>query len=288
MRKTFLNVAFITVLLFSAIVVTQFVRSATANPYGTLTYKGSPIISMQSPLDNETYSSNGILLGFTITKPGYGVMWITNWTTPEEVFKNKLSHVYIIVNGKLYRIVNAESDLSSPFSYRENLTNLEEGAHNLTIIAYCEGVEIEAHGSWARYVPYYVSSDLIAFTVDATSPSISILYPENDSYESTENLLDVTLNFTVNEPVSKLAYSLDGQANVTVAGNTTLTGLSIGAHSVTVYAWDLAGNLGASETVHFTIAEPKPFPTALVATASGVAAVSIGIGLLVYFRKRKH
>jgi hypothetical protein len=34
--------------------------------------------------------------------------------------------------------------------------------------------------------------------------------------------------------------------------------------------------------------EQEPFPTALVAAASGVAVAIIGVGLLVYFKKRKH
>jgi hypothetical protein len=190
----------------------------------------------------------------------------------------------------LYETIEANSDLSSPFSYYGNLTNLKDGTHNLTIIAYCDGLEVEPHGAWARYLPYNVSSYLTTFNIDATSPFVSILYPENDSYESNENRLDVTLNFTVNEPVSQLTYSLDGQTNVTVAGNTTLAGLAYGAHNVTVYAWDTAGNTGVSETVTFTIAEktePDSFPTAIVATASGTSLAIIGTGLLVYFRKRK-
>jgi hypothetical protein len=109
---------------------------------------------------------------------------------------------------------------------------------------------------------------------------------ENQTYTSA----DVPLSFAVNETTSQTAYSLDGQENVTaVAGNTTLTGLPNGVHNVTVYAHDLAGNIGASETVTFTVAEePEPFPTAPVAAAS-VATVAVAlVGLLVYFRKRKH
>jgi hypothetical protein len=49
-----------------------------------------------------------------------------------------------------------------------------------------------------------------------------------------------------------MGYSLDGQENVTIAGNTNLTGLSHGAHFVTVYANDTADNMGSSDTVHFT------------------------------------
>jgi hypothetical protein len=39
--------------------------------------------------------------------------------------------------------------------------------------------------------------------------------------------------------------------NVTIAGNTTLTGLSSSVHNLTVYAWDEAGNIGSSETITF-------------------------------------
>jgi hypothetical protein len=93
------------------------------------------------------------------------------------------------------------------------------------------------------------------------------------------------LSFSVSEPVSQITYSLDGQENVTVAGNSTLVGLSVGVHNVTVYAWDTAGNVGASETITFTV---TPFPAVPVAAAS-VASVAVVIaGLLAYFKKRKH
>ena len=63
-----------------------------------------------------------------------------------------------------------------------------------------------------------------------------------------------------------------------------------GFHSITVYANDTFGDMGASETITFTIAipEPTPFPTAPVAAVSGASAVVVvGAGLLVYFKKRK-
>ena len=82
-----------------------------------------------------------------------------------------------------------------------------------------------------------------------------------------------------------MGYSLDGQETATVTGNTTLTGLSWGLHNVTVYAKDLFENTGNSDTIWFSIAEP--FPTTLVAVASGASIAIIGIGLLIYFKKRK-
>jgi hypothetical protein len=62
-------------------------------------------------------------------------------------------------------------------------------------------------------------------------------------------------------------------------------------HNVTAYAWDVAGNVGTSETITFTIAEPELFPAtpATVASVASVASVATaGAGLLVYFKKRKH
>jgi hypothetical protein len=97
----------------------------------------------------------------------------------------------------------------------------------------------------------------------------------------------VPLDFTVNETASQITYSLDGQENVTAAGNMTLTQLSNGAHNVTVYAADEAGNMGASETATFTVAVPEPFPTVPVAAASVAAVAVVGVVLLVYFKKRK-
>jgi len=89
----------------------------------------------------------------------------------------------------------------------------------------------------------------------------------------------------VNKPAVWMGYSLDGQDNVTITGNTTLSGLTSGLHSVTVYAKDSFENTGASETITFSVEEP--FPTMLVAVAA--VAVAVGsVGVLVYFRKRNH
>jgi len=115
----------------------------------------------------------------------------------------------------------------------------------------------------------------------STPPEINIASPENQTY----NESSVSLVFTVNKPVNWTGYSLDGQDNVTITGNTTIAGLSNGLHNVTVYAEDSRGNMGASETVSFSV--KLPFPTTLVATAFAASAAVIGIGLLVYFKKRK-
>jgi len=117
--------------------------------------------------------------------------------------------------------------------------------------------------------------------IDTVSPRISVSSPESKSY----NVSSVALTFSTNEPPSKISYSIDGQDNVTITGNTTLIGLSNGEHNVTVFATDEAGNTGASEIVYFSV--EVPFPTTLVAT-SVITVTAISIALLIYFKKRKH
>jgi hypothetical protein len=79
-----------------------------------------------------------------------------------------------------------------------------------------------------------------------------------------------------------VGYSLDGQAEVTITGNTTLSGLAIGAHNLTVSAVDLAGLRGVSTTIQFTVV--ARFPTELVIAGVAVAA-AVSIGLLLYFKR---
>ena len=138
-----------------------------------------------------------------------------------------------------------------------------------------------------QYTPFdYGAPDTSPVVVpDRTAPTITVLSPENKTYTAS----NVSLTFTVNEPVSEMAYSLDGAENVTVAGNVTLAGLPRGVHNVTVYARDQAGNAGASETVGFAVdvPEPEPFPLLPAAFTASVIAAAIGAGLLVYFKKRK-
>jgi len=115
-------------------------------------------------------------------------------------------------------------------------------------------------------------------------PEVKVVSPLMDQ---TCDVSNVSLAFTVNKTVSWVGYSLDGQDNVTMTGNTTITGLTSGLHNITVYAKDEFENTGTSETISFTVAE-EPFPVAPVAAASVAAVAVAGVGLLLYFKKRNH
>jgi parallel beta-helix repeat protein len=85
---------------------------------------------------------------------------------------------------------------------------------------------------------------------------LKILSPTSRLYQIGlyEAAKSIPLTFTVNEPVSWMGYSLDNQANITLTGNTTLTRLLEGSHSIVVYAKDAAGNTYSSDWVYFKVA----------------------------------
>ncbi|MEM2099569.1 MAG: NosD domain-containing protein [Candidatus Bathyarchaeia archaeon] len=151
------------------------------------------------------------------------------------------------------------------------LTGLLDGNYSLTVYAK-DAFENAA------------ASETVRFIVDTIPPTVTLLSPQNQTYTST----NIPLTFTVNELASWIGYSLDGQDNVTITGNTVLTGLPNGEHNVAVYAADLAGNTATSETVYFNVEVPEPFPTALVATAAVIVTVAVvGVSILFYFKKTK-
>ncbi len=120
------------------------------------------------------------------------------------------------------------------------------------------------------------------YLLQTTPPKIGVLSPTNLTY--TES--NVSLVFTVDKHVAWAFYSLDGEQNVTISGNTTLTGVSSGSHSITVYANDTYGNIAASETVTFTITQPFPIVTAAVVVGS-VAAVAVVAAAVLTCRSRR-
>jgi parallel beta-helix repeat protein len=86
--------------------------------------------------------------------------------------------------------------------------------------------------------------------------TVKILSPASGLHQKglNEATKDIPLIFTVNKPVSWMAYSLDNQANVTISGNATLARLIEGSHSLMVYVKDADGNSYSSECVYFKVA----------------------------------
>ena len=265
-----LAAAFISTLLLSTYVGTKLILSTTANPINSPGIYCK--ISIQSPA-NKTYNVNAITLNFTVLTNQYnkGFFYFLDEQATVEV-----EQIQFVGEETISDHDSWPAYAGYAFQGEAVLSNLPDGLHNLTVFS---GLAWGGPKFGNRFGPFYAT---VNFSVDATFPAVSILSPENKTYNASE----IALIFTVSEPASWTGYSLDGQENITISGNTTLTGLTDGPHNLIVYANDAAGNIGASETVYFSV--KVPFPTTLVATASAALVTVVVVGLLVYFRKRNH
>ncbi len=280
MKRKALVLTVIWALLFSAVAGTQFVNFATANPnpfpFGEDVLPDEstnpPTIEILSTVVN----GNNVTINF---KAEVGKSTTAFYTSISKVYytsdwnKNR-TYVY-----QFYDPVHDVLDVHKRLEYSLCELTVPEGKHTITVYALEEGTYIRRAAMHAFNSTNFSS---VNFTINTMPPNVSVLSVENKTYFT----YDIPLSFTVNEAASQIQYSLDAQDNVTIAGNTTLSGLSVGVHNVAVYAWDEAENVGSSGTVCFTIAEPEPSPTTMpIAPVASVAIVSAT--LLVFFKKRK-
>ncbi len=275
MKKIAFAAILVPALLLSTVAGAIQIRIVKSNPiyYETIEAYDPPSISIDSPL-NKTHNGK-VLFNFTISPS-------ENW------YAETVNTVDYSVDGKFAETIVVNSGLiehypysEKPFSYSIFLENLTDGIHVVRMFVKYTGYFYEHKPFTDRWAhPEFVTSAMANFTLDTVSPTMQILSIENKTYYEP----DLQLNFTVSEYFSNASYVLDGQ-NVPVAGNFTLTDLPVGSHNLTVCAYDVGDNIGASDTITFTIAEP--FPTLWVGAVAIASATVVGLGLLVFLKKRR-
>ena len=293
MRKS--GAALIMALLITAAAGILSDNSVLANPFTNSQYSGqtgvpsgapSPTVSIFYPENNKAYNTHSITLNFNAsveefleadpTKPLVTGMRIVESFFTADWLPNE-------TQIEIAPYLNVEGG-SNHVSVSLNLTGIPEGKHVLRVFVSAEGRIVDPF-HWYNFDT--VGNSRVNFTVDTTPPIISVSPIDNQTHVESE-LSQVSLNFTLNEPAVRISYVLDGTENMTIDGNTTLSGLRNGKHGVKIYAWDAAGNVGASETVSFTVAEPESFPTVPVAAVSAASITAVGAaGLLLTHRKRR-
>ena len=274
----------LTIALFLvAIAESSSVKFAQANPYANFYLfekvppppGSTPLkISVSSPKNNAIYNVSNVTLAFNVSNYETSIDSITNIN---------YSASWLQGNVIVWKQNSHSPEFPDFWSYNETFWNLPDGNYSIAITAngwgsYEDNVKVDYF--WGTVYSFEMTSVLTVNFIVANPPKVSILSLENETFASP----DVPLNFTVSESASRIFYVLDGQENTTIGGNMTLTSLSNGLHNVTVYAMDEAGNVGASETVCFSVDAPAP-TTMIVAPIASFSV--IGAGLLVYFKKRK-
>ena len=297
MKKTVIALTIIFGLIFSVVSGELLFNLAVANPAPLFAFPFEPVttlptIVVHSPVQNQTSNLPYVWLNFSIVKPeswfAFNAGAHADGSPLTETFVN-ITSVYYTVDGK--RQVTPMHDIDSLFDTSPTLTlnfsnvlPLAAGAHTVKVSLEATSYYWLGGYDWSTShgtVKLYADSENVNFT---KTLFIEVYLPANETFDTS----NIPLNFTVDDPVSQVTYSLDGQEKVTVSGNATLTDLSNGEHNVTVYARDDAGNVGSSETMAFTIAKPEPFPTTTVAIVSGMVLVFVvGIISLLFFRRHR-
>jgi len=251
-------------------------NSITNNSYGIhLVYSSNNVISE----NNVTYNTHGVLLyyqsnnnsltGNNMTNNGDGIGLGTS--SNNKFYHNHLTNNTQQVDIQWLGYANIWDDgYPSGGNYWSDYTGVDDDGDGIGDTPYI--IDSDNTDRYPLMASYIIPED-------TPLPTISILSPENKRY----SVNDVPLTFTVSESTSWIGYSLDGQANVTITGNTTLSELPDGSHSLIVYANDTAGNIGYSDSVYFSIeTQQAEFSPMWVVVAIAIIT-GIGVALVVYF-----
>lgn len=259
-------------------------NTSASSPHGLFLYdSGNLTLELTATAQDAYIGSYEQITVEALTSVSYKASWLVQ---PVVIYSENISDVNTL----------------STVSYNLSLGDIPEGHQQVTVTANEEGYMWNYTDYWS-----FSASTSAVFNFNVVPLSTSFGSPvEGQTFNSTE----IPLAFNVNEAPSWIAYRLDNLTKngnyenpiepalsnsfVGQYGNTTLTGLTNGHYSLTIYAKDSFGNIAKSETVNFTVADPDPehthtFPTATITAISVVVAAVVGIGLaaLSYRRHRK-
>lgn len=295
-------------LLAASIVGLGLISVVSANPFGrvlplpTESNQDKPSIAVSSTT-NTTMLSNNNSVSITVAIPD-SWYWICPYDYSEwkgtQFFIGTINEVKCTVDGKV--VLDNKTAFGGFVDFHENpyedpwdhvadihsipktlyyyvpVGELLEGAHTIetTVSAY---TVYDNYYYGGKFYEYY---DMVSNSTDTllvcSPPKITNLSVENKTYNTTA----IPLSFEINETFPALGYgwigySIDNQANVTINGNCTLTGLTEGSHTIIAYANDTYGNIGKSNTTYFSIA----LPTATSTPASSVPEFPIWLSISV-------
>jgi hypothetical protein len=258
----------------------------------------APKITFTSPNNNSLCNTNSITLSFTVNQPlshiqycpGYPYASLVYYKVDSQLQANSAQNS-AATDRLLNDHVTIYDKVSANSAYTDStnlaLKQLSDGNHNVTVYVWYEGKynTISDFRTTTQETYSIRASKTIFFSVDTTAPNISLQSIADKTFTSP----NVDLTTLTNEPIMNASYSLDGQATVAFNGNTTLTDLTIGSHTITVNAFDAAGNMGMATTA-FTVQSPntETFPVAAIIVLGAVSAVLACVGVVVFLKKKQN
>jgi len=198
------------------------------------------------------------------------------------------SLTYIEPNGTIMLELGSSTNQGSGFCRVSIPHGLITGPYNVTIDnaapSYVnDSLYDDGASRWVYFNCPSSGREVSIQGVDKTIPNVSLLSPENKTYDTDK----IQLVFSVDGSISSMMYSLDDQTNTTIDGNTTIS-VANGTHYVVVYVKDLAGNAGSSNRVYFGVNVVGESPLVQWAVLVIVVGVVAAVALFVYFRKRRN
>ena len=218
----------------------------------------APTLSLSSPTANASVSNPVALSGVATDNVGIGLV---RYTVDGGAATN-----LAITPGKSVNFAGV-------------LSGLTPGAHTISVVA------VDTSGNTSAPATVSVTVTTPAPTGDTTAPTVSISTPSANASLTSPFTLSGTA--TDNVGVSSVRYSVDGGAATSISitpgksvnYTTSLSGLTPGAHTISVVGVDAAGNTSAPATVRVTVTTPAPTgdttaPTVSISTPTANASVN--------------
>ncbi|MBE3116411.1 hypothetical protein IMZ68_04330 [Candidatus Bathyarchaeota archaeon] len=230
---------FCMLMLLTPLLSLPFVEFASAN-FG---HYFAPKMTVISPTTDTVYDTLSILLSVKVEMQNW------NWTDWE-----KLAVMNYSLDGQQDVAVPVTNEIKSNGNglatvnglATTTISGIANGAHSLYIHGETTFSQYSSSGTPLSLTIYFI--------VNAATPTIQVLSPQQKTYNS----IDVPLVFKSNKPLTWAGYSLDQKMVVTSLTSTTITNLFNGVHYLRVYGNDSNGNICASQEIVFTINGKKP------------------------------
>jgi len=252
--------------------------------YGNSTYFGSN-------LTDSNGAARFTLLGFmqnSSTTAYYSAPYIVNvskslYTTVSNSSVNMTNNIQLNVNMSISDSTPPNITISRPqnttYNTKTNLQlnytatddasvsacwySLDSGSN--TTLASCTNSTFNVSTDGSHNVKVYandtynnINSAIVYFSVDTSAPTVTIISPENKTYNIQNN---IQLNYTAtdNVAVDKCWYAFNGGTNTSLPGcsNSTISVGTDGSYPLHIYANDTGGNLGLA-IQYFTVDTTPP------------------------------